>query len=1566
MENDLGISCPTPAQSPRGDLPEQLGDYRILRYLGEGGMGIVYEAVRESLRSHVALKVMHRRFRDREAYLRRFRTEARSAARLHHTNIVSVFDYGVHDGVCYYAMQYIAGHSLDKVLDDLRQLRQEKNGSPVAATVNLAYGQDGPTGLDRGEIPHRVVRPMADSPRQTVTLGLLTGQWSKAPQSDGSHDGDTPALPGASVMMRGPIEDAEPMERGAAQLAVEMCTTLDGEIERGVTASCAPRPDSVDARGSEPSALSGSTRTLTGKADVRYYREVARLGVQVADALAHAHGRGVVHRDIKPPNLLLDPLGHIWITDFGLAKFQDGGDVSESEGAFGTLRYMAPERFRGVTTARCDLYALGATLYEMLTLRPPFEGQDQIQLLQRIQNDPPVPPRQIERGIPQDLETIVLKALAKDPDDRFASAEQMAEELRLFQENRPLTIRPIPAYQRFWRWCQRNPKLAAANILAAVLTTLLAIVSTVAAVTYRTNMNRALKAERKGRLELGKSFQAEGAALQRTGRSGQRLDSLDRLRLAAQILGADPEGRKRLPQLRNQAITALGLVDLREGRRHDCGDVFGVGVDAPFERYAFVERSGEVVVRRLDDDRELVRLPGPVRRDFSFARPGFNPDGELLIAYYWIAEGDLVRIWHLGRRELLGSLSCRHGTRFHPDGRHLVFGAPEGGIAIWDLDERRVVRRLPLEFAPYEWTLDPEGRRFAMHNGDQTTPRVAILELETGRVLAEWKPKVGLGSATMAWSADGQLLAVAGAESDPRVYVWNVRRGALQSVLEGHISAIVRVLFAHSGYLLATASWDGTTRLWDAASGDPLAMAEGVFLHPFSSDNRRLAFANGGTIGVWDVATAPECRTLHAGVPGNRAERREALAGVHHADFSPDGRLVATGAEDGVRLWEADTGRELAHLQAGSCESVLFHPKGESLISYGKWGPYRWPIRPDPVHGPDAIRVGPPELLRETTDRGWYQAAWLPDHRTLALVENAHARVLLVDSTHPHPAWSRAVTLDAGGNHRMTSISVSRDGRWLAVGGWYEAGVRVWDLPRRRLERVLRPKDAVRITRFWAGFSADGRWLIAPTVPDGGQSAYDFWRAGTWDLDHRIYPERGAAWHPPVFSGDGRLMALAIATDQVLLADAATGRELARLTTLQRVSPTPFTFSPDGTRLVAFTEQRTALLWDLRRIRDQLAPMGLDWDAPPYPVASAASEASGSVPPPRPVRVVGEVIEPRSRCAADLAEMNRRLATNPDDAEALIHRGWLRLAISKAAESAADLERALRLRPDDVDARYLLAQAYGQANNPAAERATLETYLARSADDTDARLRKGLVALQLGRLQEAADDFTKVLDADPGRDAVRHRRSRVWFRLGRFQEALADLDPLIQRHPQDPILYDLRSEVHDRLGHREQAQADRKRAVESPLADAQQYNNQAWRLANGPAGSRDPEQALALAQKAVALAPGTAIYLNTLGVVQYRAGHYAKAITTLEKSLAASKGESDAFDLFFLAMARSRLGQIAQARADFDRAIRWRRDHPKLAQPGWSEELDAFQAEAESVLAGPVGELPADVFAGPQ
>ena len=212
---DEEIASPAPVVPSAGDLPGRLGDYRILGRLGEGGMGVVYEAVRESLRSRVALKVMHPQFRDREKYLRRFRTEARSAARLHHTNIVSVFDYGVHEGVCYYAMPYIVGQSMDKVLADVRQLRREKAGI-AAPMATIAVDVDGEPAGDEASDRRGADRATADSLRRTVIMGLLTGHYFTAPPAGAPGDGDDPRPPTGTTAKRRAIgpADGEPGRAG--------------------------------------------------------------------------------------------------------------------------------------------------------------------------------------------------------------------------------------------------------------------------------------------------------------------------------------------------------------------------------------------------------------------------------------------------------------------------------------------------------------------------------------------------------------------------------------------------------------------------------------------------------------------------------------------------------------------------------------------------------------------------------------------------------------------------------------------------------------------------------------------------------------------------------------------------------------------------------------------------------------------------------------------------------------------------------------------------------------------------------------------------------------------------------------------------------------------------------------------------------------------------------------------------------------------------------------------------------------------------------------------------------
>jgi serine/threonine protein kinase/WD40 repeat protein len=1400
---DEPSSASVPPDISPAHHPERLGDYRIIRVIGAGGMGVVYEAERESLKNRVALKVMHSRLRCQPDYLRWFLGEAQTAAKLHHTNIVTVFDYGQHDGVCYYAMRYIAGHNLSEVLADVKRLKREADlDSRRNDTVDPLRTRGAPFESTQPNMS------VAGSELRSVSAGLVTGRYRPVSQAPIPKlvEAMVKAMESTQAM---PSPDGEATTVGAAE-----SSALEPEGEFAESRSC-------------PTLSFASSSSQGRRPSLRYQSEIARIGFQIADALDHAHQRKVIHRDIKPQNILLDALGNAWITDFGLAMLrQREEDPSSSRDFAGTLRYMAPERLQGRSDGRDDIYALGATLYEFLALRPVFIASDAHQLLGRIEHDPPTPLREIDRQIHPDLAAIVERTLKKKPDDRYNTAAKLRDDLRRFVEGRPVEARPVHLYSRFWKWCQRETWLAGANITAAVLTAVLAVGSTLAAWKFRdernnleieqgktkANLSRAETAEKKAkeqlaqtqaaehqaRLALGQSLITEGAALQRTGLSGQRFESLARLGYAAQGLRADPDGRKRLPEIRTHAIAALGLTDLRVRSLHDCGPTAFPGFGFGLERYAVVERSGAVVVRRLDDNRELIRLPGPDRRDFWIGDSIFSPDGKLLIAIYPLSgsEGDLIRVWQLDRRELLGSLLKRGGVSFHPDGRRILFGSPDGGIAVWDLHERRVVRRLALDFAPNFLALDPEGRRLAVNNTDSTAPRVVIVELNTGRVLADWRSHVGNNH--MAWSADGQLLAVGDGSADCHVYIWNVRRGELASVLQGHTYEIIRVQFAHAGHLLATTSWDGTTRLWDAASGEPLAAAPGQFLG-FSADDRLLAFQMGGAkIGVWDVAAAPERRTLHPAMLGNRSERTNA-GGVRGADVSPDGRLIATWDADGVQLWEAETGRELAHLKAGFfCEIVQFHPDGRSLFSSDRWGFYRWPIRPDPAGGVEALLLGPPELVCDTLgDRSG--AYWIPAQQKLALYDNRNARLLLVDSHHPR-SWSRAAILHTGSNHRMRSVAVSPDGRWLAVGGWKDPGVLVWDLPSGRLVQTLRPNENVGDMEFRVRFSPDGRWLVSCTHNDASRQAYHFWRVGTWELGQRIPQERnGQAFYPPAFTGDGRLMALGIAPDQILLADPATGQELARLTTLRALTPTPLVFSPDGTKLIAGTSERTVLVWDLRRIRDQLAPMGLDWEAPPYPAVPIQTDRPVPVPRSRIVRVVGEVLEPVTRRAAERAEMDRRLAFNPDDAEALLHRGWLSTTELKWTEAIADLERGARLRPDDMDAMFLLAEAHQKASQPAEALAAIQTYLKHCTDDVDARLMKGQLALQLGRPQEAADDFTKVLNSDPDRDHVRDQRARIWILMGRLNEAMADLDVLTRHNPKDLVLSNLRSQVHGRL-----------------------------------------------------------------------------------------------------------------------------------------------------------------------
>src|SRR5262249_44713238 len=204
-----------------------------------------------------------------------------------------------------------------------------------------------------------------------------------------------------------------------------------------------------------------------------YWQSVARVGIQVADALEHAHKQGIFHRDVKPSNLLLDLDGTVWVTDFGLAKADDHQNLTHTGDILGTLRYMPPEAFDGRADVRGDVYSLGLTLYELLTLRPAFDESDRHRLIKEVTEAEPSPLRRLRPDVPRDLETIVHKAIEKDPAHRYASAAEFAADLQRFVDDEPIQARRLTTRERAWRWCRRNP--AVASLVAALALLLVGI-----------------------------------------------------------------------------------------------------------------------------------------------------------------------------------------------------------------------------------------------------------------------------------------------------------------------------------------------------------------------------------------------------------------------------------------------------------------------------------------------------------------------------------------------------------------------------------------------------------------------------------------------------------------------------------------------------------------------------------------------------------------------------------------------------------------------------------------------------------------------------------------------------------------------------------------------------------------------------------------------------------------------------------------------------------------------------------------------------------------------------------
>src|SRR5262245_61914251 len=870
-----------------------LGDYRLVREVGRGGMGIVYEAVQISLGRRVALKVLPFAATLDPKQLQRFKNEAQAAAQLHHTNIVPVFGTGQERGVHYYAMQFIDGQTLAAVISARR----------------------------RATPPDR----------------------------------------------RDPSADAE---------------------ATGPYGSTAP----VAALSTGPSA-----------ADPAFVRAAARLGIQAALALEHAHQVGIIHRDIKPSNLLVETPAHasplqrgdapgeglrLWVTDFGLAHCQSQAGLTMTGDLVGTLRYMSPEQAlaqRVVIDQRTDIYSLGATLYELLTLEPAFTGRDRQELLRQIAFEEPCRPRHRNRAIPPELETIVLKALEKNPVDRYATAQELADDLQRYLHDEPIRAKRPSLVQRVRKWARRHRPVVFSAVAATAVVVAIAIVALLISLrnisAALTEKSAALEGERQANEELARTSYFRSMALAERHLSRGNVGGAEELlnECPPKLRGWEWHYLKRQRYGKAAPLqhpeTSFFATFSPDGRQIASNCLDGIvrvwDAETGTERDVFPgERAGARGLAWSPDGRYLAaaRANGVVsvwnavsEKAFALqAHPkvvwhvAFSPDSRTLAS---AGSDGKVRLWNVAGGQGTPADRPIHTLAEHPaevravafsaDGRHLLSACDDGTVKTWNVATEQETFSFRGQFEN-GWcpSFSPDARRLAWACQDGV---VKIWDMTTGRLEIDQQSNT-VQCRGVAFSPDGSRIALAGFDSTLRL--WDAGTGREMLTIYAHPSPVSGVAFSPDpdGFRLASASYDHTVRIWDATplTRDPQAghcvtltahqqQVSGV---AFSRDGRWLASASvDDTVKVWQVVdVGPASRagpdpqvplgSRHLPALGKitlRYTLRGHRANVIAVAFSSDNRTLASASWDNtVKLWDLGVpeGDSLAELR-----SIPFHQR---------------------------------------------------------------------------------------------------------------------------------------------------------------------------------------------------------------------------------------------------------------------------------------------------------------------------------------------------------------------------------------------------------------------------------------------------------------------------------------------------------------------------------------------------------------------------------------------------------------------------------------------------------------